>query len=110
MQGRVSLPRAGVIGLTALAVCLPLGLIFYQSLLDAPFFAPHKVGVGAFQFIFADSDFWDALKNSLVIAAAMVRTAAHSPPASLGDGTRRCCIDYAGRAERCASCSDHVGR
>src|SRR3954471_1161759 len=71
MRSGVSLPSAGVVGLTALAVCLPLGLIFYQSLLDAPFFAPHKVGTGAFSFIFADSDFWDALKNSLVIAAAM---------------------------------------
>src|ERR1700712_5476295 len=71
MPKGVGLSRAGVIGLTALAVFLPLGLIFYQSLLDAPFFAPHKVGPGAFEFIFADSDFWDALKNSLVIAAAM---------------------------------------
>ena len=63
--------RAGVIGLTALFVFLPLGLIFYQSLLDAPFFMPHKLGVGAFEFVFADSDFWDSLQNSLVIAAAM---------------------------------------
>jgi len=68
---RVGLPRASVVGLTALAVCLPLGLIFYQSALDAPFFAPHKLGTGAFEFIFADSDFWDALKNSVVIATAM---------------------------------------
>src|SRR4029078_6525430 len=67
----VSLPRAGVIALTALAVCLPLGLIFYQSLLDAPLCAPPKLGTGAFSFIFADSDFWDALKNSVVIATAM---------------------------------------
>ena len=71
MQMRVGLPRAGVIGLTALAVLLPLGLIAYQSLLDAPFFAPHHIGPGAFGFIFADDDFWDALRNSLVIAAAM---------------------------------------
>ena len=68
---RVALPRIGVISVTALAVFLPLGLIFYQSLLDAPFFMPHKLGVGAFEFIFADSDFWDSLQNSLVIAAAM---------------------------------------
>jgi iron(III) transport system permease protein len=68
---RLGLSRAAVIGLTALAVGLPLGLILYQSLLDAPFFAPHRVGLGAFAFIFADSDFWDALRNSLVIAAAM---------------------------------------
>jgi len=68
---RIAPARAGVIGLTALFVFLPLGLIFYQSLLDAPFFMPHKLGVGAFEFIFADSDFWDSLQNSLVIAAAM---------------------------------------
>ncbi len=68
---RIGLARGGVIGVTALAVFLPLGLIFYQSLLDAPFFMPHKAGFGAFAFIFDDSDFWDALKNSLVIAGAM---------------------------------------
>ncbi len=68
---RLSPARGVVIGLTALAVSLPLGLIFYQSVLDAPFFSPHHFGLGAFAFIFADSDFWDALKNSLVIAGAM---------------------------------------
>jgi iron(III) transport system permease protein len=69
---RVSLPRASVITVTALAVFLPLGLILYQSLLTAPFFVPTKgVGTAAFEFIFADSDFWDAFKNSLIIAAAM---------------------------------------
>src|SRR5678810_53222 len=70
-QAHASPTRLVVIGLTALAVFLPLGLIVYQSLLDAPFFAPHKVGLNAFGFVFADGDFWDALKNSLVIAAAM---------------------------------------
>jgi iron(III) transport system permease protein len=69
---RIGLARTSVIGVTALAVFLPLGLIFYQSLLDAPFFLPHRFGVGAFEFIFADSDFWDSLKNSLVIATTMV--------------------------------------
>jgi iron(III) transport system permease protein len=28
-------------------------------------------GIGAFEFIFADSDFWDSFKNSIVIAGAM---------------------------------------
>src|SRR5882672_11369477 len=70
---RVSLPRVSVIALTGLAVFLPLGLIFYQSLLSAPFFMPAKaIGVGAFEFIFADSDFWDSFKNSLIIAGGMV--------------------------------------
>ena len=68
---RAALPRIGVISLTALAVFLPLGLIFYQSLLNAPFFMPHKLSLGAFEFIFAEGDFWDALKNSLVIATSM---------------------------------------
>jgi iron(III) transport system permease protein len=71
MRSSFTPARASVIGLTALFVFLPLGLIFYQSLLDAPFFMPHKLGVGAFEFIFADSDFWDSLTNSLVIATAM---------------------------------------
>jgi iron(III) transport system permease protein len=69
---RLPVARTSVIAVTALAVFLPLGLIFYQSLLDAPFFMPHKLGVGAFEFIFADSDFWDSLENSLIIASAMV--------------------------------------
>ena len=70
---RAALPRASVITLAAVAVFLPLALIFYQSLLNAPFFMPNKtVGVGAFEFIFADSDFWDAFKNSLIIAGGMV--------------------------------------
>jgi iron(III) transport system permease protein len=69
---RASLPRAAVIALTALAVFLPLGLIFYQSALNAPFFvAPRELGTGAFEFIFADADFWDSFRNSLVIAGAM---------------------------------------
>jgi iron(III) transport system permease protein len=67
----IALPRLGVISLAALAVFLPLGLIFYQSLLNAPFFMPHKLGLGAFEFVFDDSDFWDASKNSLIIAAGM---------------------------------------
>ena len=68
---RLAAPRLAVIGLTALAVLLPLGLVVYQSLLNAPFFMPNKLGLGAFQFIFADSDFWDSLRNSVIIAAVM---------------------------------------
>jgi iron(III) transport system permease protein len=65
------LPRALTIALTAAAVLAPLSLIVYQSLLDAPFFDPHKAGIAAYRFIFADSDFWSALRNSLLIAAGM---------------------------------------
>jgi iron(III) transport system permease protein len=69
---RAGWSRGIVIALTALAVFLPLGLILYQSLLNAPFFMPQKeLGTGAFRFIFADGDFWDAFRNSLIIAAGM---------------------------------------
>ena len=66
------LPRALTIALTAFAVLAPISLIAYQSLLSAPFFdAVRKVGLDAYAFIFADSDFWTALVNSLLIAAGM---------------------------------------
>src|SRR4051812_17293658 len=64
--------RALTILVTAIAVLGPLSLILYQSLLTAPFFDPTKqVGLGAYEFIFADSDFWKALKNSLLISTGM---------------------------------------
>ena len=48
--------------LTAAAVLAPLALILYQSFLTAPFFDARKtVGLGAYEFIFADPDFWKAL-------------------------------------------------
>jgi iron(III) transport system permease protein len=73
MRHPLSLPRATVILLTAIAVFLPLGLIFYQSFLTAPFFMPNKeLGLEAYQFVFADEDFYNAFVNSLVIAVGMV--------------------------------------
>jgi iron(III) transport system permease protein len=64
-------PRFVTILLTAAAVLAPLSLIVYQSLLDAPFFDRHHAGIAAYQFIFADPDFWSALRNSLLIATGM---------------------------------------
>jgi len=73
---RPDFSRGLVIGLTALAVLAPLFLILYQSLLNAPFFdASAQLGVGAFDFIFDDPDFWNATKNSLIIAGGMVTVA-----------------------------------
>jgi len=67
-----ALPRALTILVTAAAVLAPLSLIAYQSVLSAPFFdATKRIGVDAYAFIFADSDFWSALTNSLLIAAGM---------------------------------------
>src|SRR3954469_14850168 len=64
--------RALTILVTAMAVLGPLSLILYQSLLTAPFFdASKQVGLGAYEFIFRDADFWKALRNSLLISTGM---------------------------------------
>src|SRR3954469_19005553 len=64
--------RALTILVTATAVLGPLSLIVYQSLLTAPFFDPSKeLGLGAYEFIFKDEDFWKALRNSLMISTGM---------------------------------------
>jgi iron(III) transport system permease protein len=68
-----SLPRITVVAITALVILTPLSLIFWQSFLNAPFFNPAKhLGLDAYRFIFDDPDFWNALLNSVVIAAGMV--------------------------------------
>src|SRR5947207_8792429 len=67
-----SLPRATVVAITAVVIFLPLGLIFWQSFLNAPFFNPaYRFGFDAYAFIFEDADFWTALLNSVVIATGM---------------------------------------
>ncbi|AOZ50015.1 ABC transporter permease [Chromobacterium vaccinii] len=61
-----------IIACVALAVMAPLSLVLYQSLLNQPFFMADKsLGLDAYRFIFADPDFWSALKNSVAIAAGM---------------------------------------
>ncbi|NLR75891.1 ABC transporter permease [Leeia aquatica] len=65
--------RIAVVLLAALAVFLPIGLVFWQSALSGPFFFPnHEYGWAAYQFIFDDPDFWMAAKNSLMIAVGMI--------------------------------------
>ncbi len=64
--------RALTILTTATAVLGPISLIVYQSFLTAPFFDARKtLGLGAYAFVFADADFWQALKNSVLIATGM---------------------------------------
>ena len=66
------IPRALTIVIMAAAVLAPLSLIFYQSFLSAPFFDARKTfGLEAYEFVFADPDFWQALVNSVLIAAGM---------------------------------------
>ena len=74
--GSYSATRSLTILMTATAVLAPLSLILYQSLLTAPFFDARKTaGLDAYRFIFADSDFWSAFKNSFLIAAGMTAIA-----------------------------------
>jgi iron(III) transport system permease protein len=77
-SGRRSInwPRGVVVTLAAIAIFLPLILIFYQSFLDAPFFMPVKnLGLDAYRFIFDDPDFSVAFKNAFLLAAGLTAIA-----------------------------------
>ncbi len=64
--------RVGVITVLTLAVMAPVGLIAYQSLLDNPFFDPAAaLGLGAFDYVLTDPDFWEALRTTAVFAVGM---------------------------------------
>ncbi|MGV7209279.1 ABC transporter permease [Oxalobacteraceae bacterium A2-2] len=76
--GRAGLnwPRGVVVALTALAIFLPLYLIFYQSFLSAPFFAPVKeLGLDSYRFIFEDPDFALAFENAFLLATGLTAIA-----------------------------------
>jgi iron(III) transport system permease protein len=69
---RLNWPRGVVVTLTAIAIFLPLGLIFYQSLLSAPFFMPNKIfTLDSFAFIFDDPDFRVAFVNGFMLAGGL---------------------------------------
>ena len=72
MMNKTPLSKIVVIILTAIAVFLPIGLLCWQSLLDAPFFqADKKMGLDAYRFIFEDPDFKRAFINSVYISLGM---------------------------------------
>src|SRR6266850_5880437 len=72
----IRLFRFIVITLTALAVLAPLSLVFYQSFLDEPFFNPAaKLGLGAYEFVLTEDDFWTAFVTTVAIAAGMTAIA-----------------------------------
>jgi len=72
MMNKTPLSKIAVIILTAIAVFLPIGLLCWQSLLDAPFFQPDKkMGMDAYRFIFEDPDFKRAFINSVYISLGM---------------------------------------
>jgi iron(III) transport system permease protein len=69
---RLNWPRGLVVALAALAIFVPLLLIFYQSFLSAPFFAPVKeLTLDSYRFIFDDPDFRQAFANGFMLAAGL---------------------------------------
>ena len=71
-MNKMSLAKIVVILLTAILVFLPIGLLGWQSLLDAPFFQPQKLyGLDAYRFVFEDPDFKRSFLNSLYISCGM---------------------------------------
>jgi len=72
----VALYRFIVISLTALAVLAPLSLVAYQSLLTAPFFQPTaRLSIAAYEFVFADGDFWTAFVTTVLLGGGMTAIA-----------------------------------
>ena len=62
--------------ITGTAVMLPLAIIVYQSLLDAPFFQPSaKLSLSAFRFVLTDGDFHRAFATTAILATGMTGVA-----------------------------------
>ena len=73
LLARLNWPRGIVVALTAIAIFLPLSLVFYQSFLSAPFFMPMKeFGLDSFRFIFDDPDFKEAFVNGFLLATGLM--------------------------------------
>jgi iron(III) transport system permease protein len=69
---KMSFPRITVIIVTVIVIFLPISLLCFQSLLNAPFFQPGKhLSIGAYRFIFADPDFKRSFLNSLYISCGI---------------------------------------
>lgn len=69
---RINWPRGVVVTLAAMAIFVPLLLIFYQSFLSAPFFSPVRVlSLEPYRFIFDDPDFRIAFRNGFLLASGL---------------------------------------
>src|ERR1700712_4405603 len=65
--------RVVVAAIVALVILAPVALVLWQSFLSAPFYNQRaRLSLAAYQFVLGDSDFWDALVNSLLLSASMV--------------------------------------
>ncbi|MGB0086285.1 MAG: iron ABC transporter permease, partial [Rhodomicrobiaceae bacterium] len=70
------LVRRLVILVAAVVILAPIGIITYQSFLDAPFFdAKAKLSVWAYGFVFGERDFWLALWTTVALAIGMAAIA-----------------------------------
>jgi len=66
-------PLALLVGVVGAMILSPIGILAYQSLLTAPFFAPIKrFSLEAFRYLLHDPYFFEALRNSLVLGLGMV--------------------------------------
>jgi iron(III) transport system permease protein len=75
-HGNASAYRIIVIGLLAIAVLAPVGLIIYQSFLTAAFFMPRaQFGLDAYRYVFTDKNFYKALGTTAVFSFGMVAIA-----------------------------------
>jgi iron(III) transport system permease protein len=69
---RINWSRGVVATLALLAIFVPLALIFYQSVLTAPFFSPaRELGLDSYSFIFEDPDFRQAFINGFILATGL---------------------------------------
>ncbi|WHA44013.1 ABC transporter permease [Agrobacterium larrymoorei] len=65
--------RLLTIAILGIFVCGPVGLIFYQSLLDGPFFdAMSSMSLDSYRFLLGDSEFYRALFTTFIFAFGMV--------------------------------------
>lgn len=68
--------RFVVIATTAILVAAPISLIVYQSFLNAPFFDPAaQLTATAYSFVFAENDFWVALRTTVIVSGGMTAIA-----------------------------------
>ncbi|MBB4188458.1 iron(III) transport system permease protein [Sinorhizobium terangae] len=75
-HGNASAYRRIVIGLLAIAVLAPVGLIIYQSFLTAAFFSPRaRFGLDAYRYVFFDQNFYKALGTTAIFSFGMVAIA-----------------------------------
>jgi iron(III) transport system permease protein len=68
--------RAAVIAALVLVVMTPVGLIIYQSFLDAPFFdKTARFSLEAYEYVVTDPDFWRAFGTTTVYSVGLVAVA-----------------------------------